>query len=61
MFLLRYTFQASVHAIWREINRCKHGEKELPYTLLPKTIDKMLETDYLLSRDKEIIKIDAGM
>lgn len=42
-FLIRYTFQAAGHAIWREKNHRKHSEKELPYMLLLKNIDKTVK------------------
>lgn len=42
LFLMRYAFQVTVHTIWRERNRMRHGEKHLPYTLTLKTIDKTI-------------------
>lgn len=29
VFCTRYAFQASIHMIWRERNKTKHGEKPL--------------------------------
>ncbi|XP_056854513.1 uncharacterized protein LOC108830924 [Raphanus sativus] len=40
LFLLRYTFQAAAHSIWRERNSRRHGGKQLPHVMLEKIIDK---------------------
>lgn len=39
-FLLRYAFQATVHALWRESNGRRHGEQAKPASLLAKIVDK---------------------
>lgn len=39
-FLLRYTFQNSIHSIWSERNRRRHGEQPTTTEMLVKTIDK---------------------
>ncbi|XP_048611378.1 uncharacterized protein LOC125585766 [Brassica napus] len=39
-FCLRYTFQSAIHALWRERNRIRHGEKMLPLIILKKMLDK---------------------
>lgn len=61
LFLLRYTFQATTHSIWRERNRRRHGEKELPYILLTKIIDKNVRNR--LSTIKRIgdHKLESGL
>ncbi|KAG7589617.1 Reverse transcriptase zinc-binding domain, partial [Arabidopsis suecica] len=39
-YMLRYVFQNSIHSIWSERNRRRHGEQPLPSELLVKMIDK---------------------
>lgn len=60
-FLLRYTFQAATHTIWRERNRRRHGEKELPYTHLIKTIDKNVGNSLYNIRRQGDHKMDEGL
>lgn len=38
MFLIRYTLQASVHSIWREINSRRHGEESKDAITLSKLV-----------------------
>ena len=47
-FLLRYAFQASVHAIWRERNRRRHGEQPQTTELITKFVDKAIRLKLLL-------------
>ena len=61
MFLLRYAFKASAHAIWREKNRRRHGEKELPNTLLIKTIDKNVRNRLSTIKRQGDHKMNAGL
>jgi len=61
LFLLRYAFQASAHSIWRERNRRRHGEKELPNTLLIKTIDKNVRNRLSTIKRLGDHKMDAGL
>lgn len=39
-FCVKYSFQAVVYALWREMNRIKHGEKPMAITMLHKLVDK---------------------
>lgn len=41
-FLARYTFQASIYAIWRERNAREHGEEPTPAARLLRRIDKQI-------------------
>ena len=42
IFLLRYTFQVTVHAIWRELNTRRHGERLQYVSCLIKFVDKIV-------------------
>lgn len=42
LFLLRYTFQVSIHTIWRERNGRRHGEAPTRLSQLVKCIDKQV-------------------
>uniref|UniRef100_A0A0D3AUN0 Uncharacterized protein n=1 Tax=Brassica oleracea var. oleracea TaxID=109376 RepID=A0A0D3AUN0_BRAOL len=56
-----YSEILAAHAIWWERNRRKHGEKELPYTLLLKTIDKNVRNRLSTSKRQGDRKMDAGL
>lgn len=43
--VLRYTFHATVYALWRERNIRRHGEPETSPLLMVKYIDKTVEID----------------
>ncbi|KAG2264144.1 hypothetical protein Bca52824_071223 [Brassica carinata] len=49
------------HAIWRERNRRKHGDKELPYMLVLKNIDKIVRNRFSTIRRQGDQKMDKGM
>lgn len=51
-FLLRYAFQATVHALWRERNGRRHGEQEKPASLLVKIVDKTIRLKLLIVKGK---------
>ena len=40
IFIIRYAMQLTVYNIWREMNRRRHGETDLPYEHLTKMIEK---------------------
>lgn len=61
LFLLRYTFQATAHSIWRERNRRRHGEKELPPTLLTKVIDKNVRNRLSTIKRLGDHKLESGL
>lgn len=52
VFCTRYAFQASIHTIWRERNRIKHGEKPLPLGAVMKLLDKGIRNKLSLMRYK---------
>ncbi|KAL0728812.1 hypothetical protein Bca4012_024905 [Brassica carinata] len=47
-FLVRYTFQAAIHTVWRERNARRHGEQAREAQLLAKFVDKTVRL-WLLS------------
>ncbi|XP_010513407.1 PREDICTED: uncharacterized protein LOC104789404 [Camelina sativa] len=48
LYLVRYTFQATIHTLWRERNGRRHGETPTPAPLLIKQLDRTIR-DKLLS------------
>lgn len=52
LFCIRYAFQASVYAIWRERNKIRHEDKPLPLTALKKMIEKGVRNKLSLLRTK---------
>ncbi|WZZ04848.1 hypothetical protein YC2023_090769 [Brassica napus] len=60
LFTIRYLFQTSVHYIWRERNRRRHGEQGSSHCLLTKLIEKTVRNKlYIIQgRDK---KYEGGL
>lgn len=46
-FLLRYAFQATVHALWRERNNRRHGEQPRSADIISKFVDKTIRLKLL--------------
>ncbi|KAL0878153.1 hypothetical protein Bca101_027859 [Brassica carinata] len=61
VFLIRYTFQAAAHSIWRERNCRRHGEKPLPHVLLAKIIDKNVRNRLSTIRRQGDQKMEKGL
>lgn len=61
MFLIKYTFQATVYMIWRERNRRRRGEVETPAALLIKLLDKNMRNKLTLVQKKGDREIREGM
>ena len=55
LFTIRYLFQTSVHYIWRERNRRRHGEQGSSHCLLTKLIEKTVRNKFYIiqGRDKK--------
>ena len=47
-FLLRYTFQATVHALWRERNNRRHGETPQSAGMITRFVDKAIRLKLLM-------------
>lgn len=54
LFCIRYAFQASVQALWRERNKIRHGDKPLPLLCLKKFVDKEVRNKLSLLRTKGV-------
>ncbi|GJY75166.1 non-LTR retroelement reverse transcriptase-like protein [Tanacetum coccineum] len=42
LFIVRFAFQATIHSLWIERNRRRHGDKPIPNTKLVRKIDVMM-------------------
>ena len=54
LFCIRYAFQAAMYALWRDMNKLKHGDKLMPMEVLKKMIDKGVRNKFNLVRSKGI-------
>lgn len=61
MFCIRYSFQASIYAIWRERNKVRHGEKLLPISILIKLVEKGVRNKLSLVRSKRRRSMDGAL
>ena len=52
LFIVRYVFQASLYAIWRERNQRKHGEGPMTPGHVIKMVDKNVHNRLSSIRDK---------
>lgn len=59
LYCIRYTFQATLHAIWRERNKITHGDKPLPLVSLKKLIDKGVRNKLSLIRGKGVKNMEG--
>ncbi|RID56005.1 hypothetical protein BRARA_G03234 [Brassica rapa] len=51
-FLIRYTFQALIHSIWRERNGRRHGEQPKYEKVLIKCVDRTIRLKLLAVKGK---------
>lgn len=61
LFLLRYTFQVSIHSIWRERNGRRHGEPPTNLDQIIKGIDKQIRNRLSTIRAMGDNKFNKGM
>lgn len=52
-FRTRYVLQATVHNVWRERNRRRHGETASPPVLLAKLINKTVRNKFSMIQKKD--------
>lgn len=58
---LRYAFQSTLYAVWRERNKIKHGDKPLPLPALNRMIEKRIRNKISVMRGKGIKGINKLM
>ncbi|GJX71318.1 RNA-directed DNA polymerase, reverse transcriptase-related family protein [Tanacetum coccineum] len=61
LFIVRYAFQATIHSLWIERNRRRHGEKPIPNTNLVRTIDVMMRNRFSTMRKNGDKKDEDGI
>ena len=61
MFLIRYTFQALVHSLWRERNDRRHGEQLKDENIMVKMVDKQIRLKLLLVKGKGKKYLEEGL
>lgn len=59
--LLRYTFQATVHAVWRERNSHRHGEQPKQDSCIIKYVDKMVRPRLLSVKETGHKYLEEGL
>lgn len=52
LYLVRYSFQAALHTIWRERNNCRHGSQPLQPGQLTAIIDRQVRNQCLIMDSK---------
>jgi len=60
-FLSRYTFQVSIHSIWRERNSRRHGEKSRSASNLIRQIDKTIRNQLSTIKKKGDLRLEKGL
>lgn len=61
LFTTRYLFQATIHSIWRERNRRRHGDVASPPVLLAKLIDKTMRNKFSIIQRRREKKLEGGL
>ena len=61
VFIARYILQSTVHTVWREKNRRRHGEALCPATLLIRRIDKNMRNKFTVIQRGGDKSYDGGM
>ncbi|WZZ59311.1 hypothetical protein YC2023_059418 [Brassica napus] len=49
-FLIRYVFQTTLYALWRERNQRRHGEAATPSSHLTRMVDKRIRNQFAIFR-----------
>ncbi|XP_024012040.1 uncharacterized protein LOC112086729 [Eutrema salsugineum] len=60
-FILRYAFQAAIHAIWGERNGRRHGDDPAPLAVIAKKIDTTVRNRLSTIRSEGVMKQEAGL
>lgn len=61
VFIIRYTFQALLHSIWRERNARRHGEQPRDELLLIKWVDKVIRLKLLAVKGTGPIYLEESL
>lgn len=61
LYIARYMLQATVHAIWRERNRRRHGELAVPATVMIMRLDKNMRNQFTVIRRRGDKDYEGGM
>jgi hypothetical protein len=61
LFTLRYTFQATIHSLWRERNSRRHGGLAIPVTQLAKIIDKNIRNRFSTAIKSGNTRLQGGL
>ncbi|PWA36015.1 hypothetical protein CTI12_AA604180 [Artemisia annua] len=61
LFIVRYAFQATIHSLWIERNRRRHGEKSITNTILVRIIDVMVRNMLSTMRRSDVKKFEDGI
>ncbi|WZZ71236.1 hypothetical protein YC2023_082606 [Brassica napus] len=60
LFLLGYTFQATIYHLWPERNNRRHGEKAMPWTQLALLVDKTIRNKLTTLREQGQVKYEGA-
>ena len=60
-FTIKYIFQSSLHTIWCERNRRRHGEDSCPVEFLIRRIDKNMRNKFTILRRRGDKVLGDGM
>lgn len=61
LYLLRYTFQATLHSIWRERNNRRHGSQSTPTGRLISMIDRTIRNQCLILDSKRVRRHEGAL
>ncbi|KAL1219600.1 hypothetical protein V5N11_009727 [Cardamine amara subsp. amara] len=61
LFLTKYTFQLTLHSIWKERNSRRHGEVATSSVLLVRLIDKQVRNKISSVREQGNVRYDGCM
>lgn len=61
VFIAKYILLSTVHTIWRERNRRRHGEAPCPATLLIRKIDKNMRNRFTVIKRRGDKSYEGGM
>nr|GEV20939.1 hypothetical protein [Tanacetum cinerariifolium] len=61
LFIVRYAFQATIHFLWIERNRRRHGEKPIPNTILVRKIDVMVQNRLSTMQRNGVKNLEDGI